>query len=376
MKIDQSVAGLTKMGFGIITFLCVICLSCAKSMRYEDGPGVSDKQLQIVFHDSVYQLTGVAVSNGNRVFTNYPQWSNIYSLAVAEVRGDSKLAYPDMDWNSWRPGLPVINRWVCVQAVHVDDSNFLWVVDPASPFQQGVVGNGQKLVKINLENNSVMQSYSLAGATDDKSYANDVRIDHQNQTAYLTNSSEGGIIIVNLGTAKVRQVLRGHYSVISDPAYTLTIDGEVVKKNGQVFKANSDGIALSPDDKYLYYKPLTDDKLYRIQTKYLLDTNLNDDTLGSKVEDLGHYTTTDGMVFDRTGNLYLGDLEHHRIMRIDSSLHMSSMLQDVRLIWPDSYQISQDNYLYISCSQINKQPDFNGGVNKRTTPYTIYKFKL
>jgi len=260
--------------------------------------------------------------------------------------------------------------------VHADDSNFLWVVDPASPFQQGVVDNAQKLVKIDLSSNAVVQSFSLAGATDNKSYANDVRVDHQNHTAYLTNSSEGGIIIVDLLTSAVRQVLMGHYSVISDPSYVLTIDGEIVKKNGQIFKTHSDGIALSPDNQFLYYKPLTDDKLYRIQTKYLRYSSLNDSALGAKVEDLGHFTTTDGMEFDKKGNLYLGDLEHHRIMRIDSSLHMSSILQDVRLIWPDSYQVSEDNYLYISCSQINKQPDFNGGVNKRTTPYAIYKLKL
>jgi len=154
------------------------------------------------------------------------------------------------------------------------------------------------------------------------------------------------------------------------------MDGRIVKKNGEVFKTNSDGIAITPDDKYLYYKPLTDDKLYRIETKYLQDTTLNETQLGVMVEDLGHFSTTDGMIFDRAGNLYMGDLESHRILKIDSTLHMSSILQDVRLIWPDSYQVSADNYLYVSCSQIDKQPAFNDGVDKRTTPYTIYRIKL
>ena len=47
----------------------------------------------------------------------------------------------------------------------------------------------------------------------------------------------------------------------------------------------------------------------------------------------------------------------------------------IGLIWPDSYAIA-DGYLYITCSQINKQPDYNNGVNKRTSPYTVYRMKL
>jgi sugar lactone lactonase YvrE len=359
----------------ILFFFSVFFIFCTKQMQEEDGHA-PPRGLELVFQDSTFQLTGVAVSNEFRVFTSYPLWSDIYKYAVSEVTEKNKLPYPNMDWNSWKPGDDGNRKWVCVQAVHVDDSNFLWVVDPASPMQKGVYQNSQKLVKINLVNNQVIKSYSLAGATDAGSYANDVRIDYLHKSAYLTNSTEGGIIIVDLLTEKVRQVLQGHHSVISDPSYILTIDGRVVKKNDTLFKANSDGLAVSPDNKYLYYKPLTDDKLYRIQTAFLMDTALDAATLGAKVEDLGHFTTTDGMIFDKKGNLYLGDLEHHRIMRIDSLLHMSSILQDVRLIWPDSYQISADDYLYISCSQIDRQPEYNHGVNKRTTPYAIYKYKL
>ena len=82
------------------------------------------------------------------------------------------------------------------------------------------------------------------------------------------------------------------------------------------------------------------------------------------------------MIFDQSGNLYLGDLEQHRIVKIDQNLKMTTVVQDSRLLWPDSYAISSDGYLYISCSQINLGPDFNNGVSKRTTPYTIYRIKL
>ena len=100
-----------------------------------------------------------------------------------------------------------------------------------------------------------------------------------------------------------------------------------------------------------------------------------DTALNSKVEDLGHFATTDGMIFDKSGNLYMGDLQNYRIIKIDKNLKMTTLVEDQRLIWPDSYSIA-NGMLYISCSQIQKQPEYNNGVNKRTSPYTVYRVKL
>ncbi|TWV99794.1 L-dopachrome tautomerase-related protein [Chitinophaga pinensis] len=59
---------------------------------------------------------------------------------------------------------------------------------------------------------------------------------------------------------------------MSDTAYHFTMDGrELTKADGSIPKINSDGIALSPDKAWLYYKPLTDDRLYRINTALLRD---------------------------------------------------------------------------------------------------------
>jgi len=343
-----------------------------------ENPGSqSASRLIPVFTEKTYQLTGVAVSKSGRVFTNYPLWSDTYKYALVEATNSNAVKpFPDFEHNSWKPGKNGLDHWVCVQAVVVDDQDNLWVVDPASPKQKGVYQESQKLVKINLSTNKVVRTYPLKGATDNQSYANDVRIDTKNQIAYLTNSSSGGIIVVDLKSGKVRQVLGGDPSTISDPAYVLTIDGKVVRKNGALLKFNSDGLALNPDASYLYYKPLTDDKLYRIKTAFLRDPSLTALQLSSKVEKLGSFCTTDGMACDKAGNLYLGDLEKHRIVKISPALKMTEVVRDARLVWPDSYSVSADGYLYVSCSQIDKQPDANGGVSKRTTPYMIYKIKI
>jgi sugar lactone lactonase YvrE len=355
--------------------LAFFAVSC--NWGHGNPPPDPHQKLELVFSDSVYQLTGVAVSATGRLFTNYPRWSDIYRYALVETKpGNQVIPYPNMEMNSWQPGQNGDNNWVCVQAVYIDEGDVMWVVDPAAPKMQGVYQNSYKLVKINIHTGEVERNYPFDGVASSQSYVNDVRVDTARQFAYLTNSNEGGIFVVNLRSGHIKQVLQDHYSVKSDPAYTFVIDGKELRKNGQPVKINSDGIALTPDGEWLYYKPLTDDKLYRIRTAYLRSDSLSAAALGDKVEDLGHFTTTDGMIFDKQGNLYLGDLQRYRIVKIDPTLEMTTLVRDSLLIWPDSYHISKDGYLYISCSQIHKQPEYNNGINKRTSPYTIYRYKL
>lgn len=241
---------------------------------------------------------------------------------------------------------------------------------------KGVYQNSHKLVRIDLAGDNIERTDVFDDVAKVNSYINDMRVDNQRRYAYLTNSSEGGIVVVNLASGISRQVLQDHYSTKSDPAFKFIIDEQELTKNGEPVKINSDGFALTPDGNWLYYKPLTDDKLYRIRTEYLRNDTMSSATLGSKVEDLGHFATTDGMIFDNKGNLYIGDLQDNAIKRITPDHKMQTLIRDERLIWPGSYSISKDGYLYISCSQIQKQPEYNNGVNKRTSPYTVYKLKL
>jgi hypothetical protein len=101
-----------------------------------------------------------------------------------------------------------------------------------------------------------------------------------------------------------------------------------------------------------------------------------EDKLEVAVEDLGTFAVTDGMIFNPAGNLYQGDYQNYKMVKITPEHKMEDVVADERLIWPDSYAISEDDYLYISCSQINKQPDYNEGENKRTTRYAIYRMRL
>jgi sugar lactone lactonase YvrE len=369
----------------LLVLLAIACNNASDTTTGTSDTSVNNKSgdaatakaaLELVFADSTYQITGVAKEAGGALFVNYPRWSDIYKYAVIKAEGMyGKVAYPDSVTNMWMPGQPGKDKWVCVQSVYVDDKNDLWILDPSAPKLKTIQGSGAKLVKMNKQTNKPERRYSFMGIIPDSAYVNDVRVDTDKNFAYLTESKGGGIVVVDLASGKMRRVLSKHPSTKSDPAYKFIIDGRELMKDGKPARFNSDGIALSPARDWLYYKPLTDDKLYRIKTDFLRDWNMSDTAINSKVEDLGHFTTTDGMIFDTAGNLYFGDLQNYSIIKIDKNLKMTTLVQDQRLIWPDSYSIA-DGYLYISCSQIQKQPEYNNGVNKRTSPYTIYRLKL
>lgn len=195
----------------ILLPVCCLCLYLTSCNKLPCEPPLD--RLQTVFTDDTFQLTGVAISPEGRLFTNYPLWSETYKYAVVEVDGkhaahkteanlQTKYPYPNLYMNGWQTGQTGKDKWVCVQAVVTDDDNNLWVVDPASPKMEGVYDNSHKLVKINLATNVIEKTYFFEGVADVKSYVNDVRIDGQRQYAYLTNSNEGGIIVVNLTTGK------------------------------------------------------------------------------------------------------------------------------------------------------------------------------
>lgn len=335
------------------------------------------QSFETVFEDNTYQLTGVAVSKSGRVFTNYPRWHEPYRYALVEVgKGNEVKPFPNAEWNTWdvEKGGDKSAHFLGVQAVVIDDKDVMWVVDAGYAKNADADDKGQKLVKINLRNNEVENVYPLYPTLGIKSYANDIRIDTKKQVAYLTNSGEGGIIIVNLKTGNVRQVLLGTNVTKADPNYTMQRNGKDLLSNGKPFNVHADGIALNPDGSQLYFKSLTDNKLYRVPTKDLNDQTLSETALLSQVDFLGTFTTTDGMAFDSKGNLYLGDLEQRKIIRLTPDLKTEIVLpNNEELAWPDSYHITKDGWLYISLSRIDEEPRFG---NQRKGPYKIIRIKI
>ncbi len=321
------------------------------------------------------QVTGVGVSTkSGRVFVNFPYWSDQHSISVAEIVSGQPKPFPNDEWN--KPGLPA-SHFVCVQSVVVDDQDNLWVLDPAAPKMQEIVKGGPKLVKIDLQANQLAQTIPFGeDIAPDKSYLNDVRIDTRSDTAFITDSGKGAIIVVNLKNGNARRLLDGHPSTQPEKGFKLVVDGrELIDQQKKAPpQIASDGIALDAKNGYLYYHALTAHTLYRIQTSFLTNERLSEKDLESKVEKVAQTPAPDGMLEAPDGSVYLTDLEHNAVVQWDpATKSIEQVIADKRLMWPDTLSWGPNDELYITASQIENMPRFNNGKSTRTEPYKLWK---
>ena len=336
---------------------------------------VSGAELREVASFPDQQITGVGVSTrSGRIFVNFPYWSDDHSISVAEIVNGQPKAFPNDEWNA--PG-PAATHFVCVQSVVVDDQDNLWVLDPAAPKMQEIVKGGPKLVKIDLGTNQVVQTIPFGeDVAPKKSYLNDVRIDTRTNTAFITESANGAIVVVDLKSGRARRLLEGHPSTQPEKNVKLVVDGKALidQQKKTPPQIASDGIALDVKNGYLYYHALTGHTLYRIKTSFLTDEKIPEKELESKVENVGQTPAPDGMLEAPDGSVYLTDLEGSAVARWDpAGKRPEQVIADKPLLWPDTLSWGPEGEIYVTASQIENMPRFNNGKSTRTEPYKLWK---
>lgn len=359
--------------------LSLIALSgCA---GFNDVPLADEGRVKAVAESFGVQWTGVAVSKTGRRFVSSPNWHDGHYWSVAELKPDgSPSPYPDQYWNRFdaRLGIPPGDQFVCVQSVHVDSSDRLWVLDPASPRFEGVIPGGAKLIQFDLATDRAARIIHFDDSIAPKgSYLNDVRIDVARDTAYITDSGLGAIIVVDLGTGRSRRLLAGDPRTKAEDIVPV-IEGRELRystgpRTGQVPKINADGIALSTDGEWLYWQALTARTLYRIPTGVLRDPTSNEERIAAAVQSLGPSVMTDGMEIDSRGTLYFTALEEGSIMTRTPDGLMQTIARDPRIIWPDSFAFGSDGSLYFTTSQINRTSWFSPRGTMPASPYFLFR---
>ncbi|MGF1484902.1 MAG: L-dopachrome tautomerase-related protein [Opitutales bacterium] len=321
---------------------------------------------------SPYQWTGVAVSQDGRIFVNFPRWSDFIPMSVAQVLRDGAIVpYPSPQWNTYTPASDPAAHFVCVQSVYVDDEDFLWALDTGNPRFEGTLLGAPKLVRLDLRSDTIVQTIRFdRSVAREGSYLNDVRVDVLRNTAYITDSGDGAIIVVDLRTGAARRVLDRHPSTEGD-GIEISIEGKVWQQDGVTPNIHADGIALSPDRKWLYYMPLSESTLYRIETRHLRDAKLNEAQLGAFVQTVAQPGPCDGIAFGPDGRLYLTTLETPSLDVYDPATgQVTQAVRDPRLAWPDSLAADPRGAgLYVTTSQIHRGP-------KPREPYRLMRLRL
>jgi sugar lactone lactonase YvrE len=338
----------------------------------------TDPRLIEVAQFGRYQPIGVAVSKdapAGRIFVTFPKRQD-YQYGLAEIVNGQRRPYPNAEWNQW-DSLKPQDRFLNVQALFVDGNNALWVLDPANPDDGPPIIAGIKLLKISLKTNQVEQIYRFEDLPREQTGLNDVRVDTRRQMAYLSDPKRSAIVVLDLQTGKSRSVLEKHRSTSAEPDFKLVIDGKEVKdKTGKGFSSNVNGVALTHDFQYFYYRAINQTKLYRIAADLLANPALSPAQVAAGVETVGETGVSHGMIADQAGNVYLTDSPNKAIRRVTPAGKLETVVRDERLLWPDSFGIGPDGFLYVTASQIQRTAKYNGGQDKVSYPFRLYKVKL
>jgi sugar lactone lactonase YvrE len=366
----------------VSVFLAAGLLVSAQDFAEAEDSGKVGPPLETVkaFGDD-FRLVGIGVSAEGRVFATAPaaHVRSHFSMVEVDPKTGAVTPYPDAAWNNFSAEKDGKSQWISVQALWVDKSDHLWALDSSLP-NADQDRLPPKLVEFDLSTNRMIRQYDFNGVVSAKDSLNDVRVDTVHDFAYLTNAgNKGSLVVLDLKTGQARQVLVGDRSTFADPNQHLTIGNEIaLAPDGAVVKIHADGIALSPDAQWLYYRPLTDHNYWRVATSALRDAKLSDAELAKKVEYLGSSVLSGGLIMDRDGTLYGGDLEHRTVVALtltpDHKLSSKVFVSDPsKLSWADGFAIS-GGYLYIADSHL-WEVAFKNDL-PRSGPFTIFKVKL
>jgi sugar lactone lactonase YvrE len=136
-----------------------------------------------------------------------------------------------------------------------------------------------------------------------------------------------------------------------------------------------DSIALDRRGEWLYYGPLSGDRLYRIATRDLDDPALAPEAVAARVEDFAAKTLSDGLSSDVDGNVYLTDPEHGAVLALGPDRRLRTLVKDRRLRWPDGLSFGPGGWLYVTCSALQHVLFRSASHMRAEAPYQIFRFR-
>jgi sugar lactone lactonase YvrE len=331
--------------------------------------------------------TGLTLAPDGRMFLFMPRFDERTVFTAGEVFPDGRVVpYPDEAANRPDPDRAAECLFHVPNGV-VDARGRLWLLDAGLMASSGEpVQGAAKLVCIDLATNAIVRTIALQEVVTKTSSLNDLRVDARpgRDVAYVTDQGQdgqGALIAVDLASGRAQRRLAGHASTQSVEGTVKIVDGRVLlkrKADGSTspIQGGANGIALSPDGARLYYTPLMSRRLYAVDTAALLDAAKDEAAVAATVRDLGEKGLTGGLAADSRDRIYLSLQEFNAIGRRDSEGRIEVLARDPRLVWPDTFWITPDGWLYLSAAQANRRPEHNGGTDRQDPPYAIFRMRI
>lgn len=358
---------------GLITLIAVLLL--ALKVRYGGGRAdFPDRSGTPLLPASALEVVAelptppgnIAVSADGRVFVSLHPEAKPSQTLMELVAGQAR---------PW-PSAAAQAQFTDVLGIRIDGQNRLWTLDNG--------GHGAKPVKLTAFDvasgqvvREILFDRALAGLG---SHYNDLQVSADGRTIYIADASFFGLkpalVLVDVASGRARRLLERHASVTPEK-YIPVVQGRTMEAFGLVaIRPGVDSIALSRDDQWLYYAPITSEHLYRIRTRDLRDETLGPEQLAGQVETLAPKTMSDGITSDDQGRIYLSDLEHSAIVRYAPDTGaMETLIKTDRLRWPDGFSFGPDGWLYVTGSALHQVIGLPPSSVAAHAPYPVFRFQ-
>ncbi len=345
-------------------------------LRYGGGENYDDLTTEpLLSEDSLEEVLSYAEPIGNvavgpdgRIFfTVHPE---------SRPKGNRLLEWVDKAAVPYPSGAVQPHLFDTVLGVVIDRQNRLWTID------NGNHGFGAaRLIGFDLATGKVAHDHEfrkeIAPAG---SFLQDLQVSADGQTVFVADASvwrkNPGIIVYDIGKRSARRVLDSHASVsaenylIRNTVRDMTFAGGIV-----TLKTGIDGIALDPENEWLYYAAINNSNLFRVRVRDLLDPTLPAGQLESEVDRFSRKPLNDGLSTDLAGNVYITDVEHGAVFRVGQDRNLETLIRSPRIRWADGLSFGPDGWLYLADSAIPEQVLKTKNYIRSKGPYYIFRFR-
>jgi hypothetical protein len=307
----------------------------------------------------------IAVSSSGRVFFNYHPEARP-EMKVAEWVDGKAVPFPDASFDLFETPF----------SLRIDRQGRLWTLDT------GFHGlRHPRLLAFGLGSRKLLHRWDIPGdVAGFGSYVQDFQVSPDGKHLFLADigilSRRPGLIVYDVERNVGRRVLERDPSV-KDRPFLIDAKGTKMIFLGGLYAMHPavDSIGIDVAGEWLYYGPMSGERLYRVRTADLVDERLAASQLSSRVEDYGPKPQSDGISLDTAGNVYLCDVEHGALSILKPDRTLSTLVRDPRWRWPDGLSFGAADWLYVTDSALQDVLFKSRKEMRAQAPYFIWRLR-